>query len=194
MKAGIIADMLKENLQDNFDNFINQDDKSNKLYKLFEQTNNSFRKELMELIEKISKREALRYAESGGGTNATQYANGGVMDGNLEVNGILKSKNSYIDGNLTVFGDISASGKIYNYDPIHDNGTINKFVSSFGNETDLIYTISHNLNSSDLIVTVVDNNTKEVVHPTLINSNINQISVIFSDAPGLSAYKAIIMG
>jgi hypothetical protein len=91
IKAGIIADMLKENLQNNFDKFISQEDKSGKIYKLFEQTNNSFRSELMELIEKVSRREALRYAESGGGTNATQYANGGRMDGDLVVTGNIQS-------------------------------------------------------------------------------------------------------
>jgi hypothetical protein len=174
IKAGIIADMLKENLQNNFDNFINQNDKSNKLYKLFEQTNNSFRKELMELIEKISKREALRYAESGGGTNAIQYANGGVMDGNLIVTGNFECDSITIKNN--------------------NNPAIKKFVSIFGDGVNSNYTITHDLSVRDVVVSIVDSNTQEVVYPLVINTNINEITVEFSQAPSLSAYKAIIIG
>ena len=162
IKAGIIADMLKENLQDNFDNFINQDDKSNKLYKLFEQTNNSFRKELMELIEKVSKREALRYAESGGGTNATQYANGGVMDGNLKVTGSfesnkittnsisansLSSNNQFITNNLTVGNNISAKNLLI-YDTISAG---NNIYSNYAKFYDL--TVNHNLSVNNNLIT-----------------------------------------
>jgi hypothetical protein len=92
------------------------------------------------------------------------------------------------DYKLTVIGDISASGRIYS--PY----TINKFVSTFGDNSNLNYVIVHNLGVQDVVVSIVDSNTQEVVYPLVTNTALNQISVSFANAPGVSAYKAIVIG
>jgi hypothetical protein len=89
---------------------------------------------------------------------------------------------------LTVIGDISATGRIFG------NGTINKFVSAFGNTTDTVYTIAHDLNAQDVVSTVIDNSNFEVVYPLVTYTALNQITVEFSDIPGDDAYKIIIVG
>jgi hypothetical protein len=89
---------------------------------------------------------------------------------------------------LTVVGNISATGTIYG------SGTVNKFVSAFGNTTDTIYTIDHTLGVQDLVSTVIDNSTFEVVYPVVTYTTSNQITVEFANIPGDNAYKIIIVG
>jgi hypothetical protein len=89
---------------------------------------------------------------------------------------------------LTVVGDISATGRIYT------GYTINKFVSTFGDATNTSYTISHNLGVQDVVVSIIDSTTQEVVYPLVTNTALNQITVSFAQAPGLTAYKAIVIG
>ena len=89
---------------------------------------------------------------------------------------------------LTIIGDVSATGRIFG------NGTVNKFVSAFGNNADTIYTIDHNLNVQDVVSTVIDNSNFEVVYPLVTYTALNQITVEFSEIPGTDAYKIIIVG
>jgi hypothetical protein len=89
---------------------------------------------------------------------------------------------------LTVVGDISATGRIYT------SYTINKFVSTFGNTTDLNYTLNHSLGVQDVVVSIVDASTQEVVYPLVTNTALNQLTVSFANAPGNAAYKAIVIG
>ena len=98
VKAGIIADLIKESLQSNFDSVITDTGSRNKLHKILENFNNTFRKEYIDLAEKVSRREAMRVAEGGGGTNAVQYANGGIMNGDLTVTGNFQSTNISVAG------------------------------------------------------------------------------------------------
>lgn len=110
------------------------------------------------------------------------------IDGHTSRAGNVGIGTSTPDYKLTVVGDISASGRIYS------SYTINKFVSTFGNASDLNYTINHNLGVQDVVVSVVDVVTQEVVYPLVTNTALNQITVGFAQAPGISAYKAIIIG
>jgi hypothetical protein len=89
---------------------------------------------------------------------------------------------------LTVVGNISATGRIYG------TGMLSKFVSAFGNTTDTVYTINHDLNAHDVVSTVIDNATFEVVYPLVTYSALNQITVEFSNIPGDNAYRVIIVG
>lgn len=89
---------------------------------------------------------------------------------------------------LTVVGNISATGTIYG------NGMLNKFVSAFGNTTDTVYTIDHNLGVQEVVSTIIDNNTFEVVYPSVTYTALNQVTVEFSNIPGNNAYKVIIVG
>lgn len=90
--------------------------------------------------------------------------------------------------NLTVVGDISASGII------HGGNTITKFVSSFGNGSSKSYTFNHNLDAEDVIVSVIDTTTKEVVYPLVTYTAYDQVTIEFSVAPALTAYKVIVIG
>ena len=73
--------------------------------------------------------------------------------------------------------------------------TINKFVSSFGNTSDTIYVLDHNLNTEDVVVTVLEVATKNVVYPSVTNTNANQITIEFSEIPASAdSYKAIVIG
>jgi hypothetical protein len=89
---------------------------------------------------------------------------------------------------LTVVGDISATGHVYS--PY----LVNKFVSAFGDASNTSYTIQHGLGVQDVVVSIVDSSTQEVVYPLVTNTALNQITVSFSQAPGLTAYKAIVIG
>ncbi len=132
IKAGIIADLLKDNIQSNFDNIVEEGSNQYKLQKLFRNENNKFRKELIEMSEKLARRESMRFVESGGGTNATQYANGGTMNGNLTVTGEIQSSNMSVGEmevnslgvhELTVSEGISANNVLI-YDTLSTGNSI----------------------------------------------------------------------
>jgi hypothetical protein len=110
------------------------------------------------------------------------------IDGKSATAGFVGIGTATPSSKLTVVGDISASGRIYG------SSTINKFVSTFGDSTNLNYTIIHGLGVQDVVVSIVDSVTQEVVYPLVTNTAVNQITVGFSQAPGLTAYKAIIIG
>ena len=149
-------------------------------------------------IETLKYRIA-RVAESGGGTNAVQYANGGVMNGSLEVTGDL-----VVGGSFT--GSISLSS-------LEQEGAINgqaivwsdalsswapgdasfKRVFYVGDGVASSFTVNHQLSSLDLMYQVYDNNTQEVVVPYIKNINVQNTEVAFSFVPSPSAYRVIIM-
>ena len=149
-------------------------------------------------IETLKYRIA-RVAESGGGTNAVQYANGGVMNGSLEI-----TNNLTVGGNFT--GNISLSS-------LNQTGAINeqvimwsdvlaqwvpgdaavKRVYHVGDGVSSTFTINHQLSSLDLIYQVYDNSTQEVVVPYIKNTNAQNTQITFSFVPSPSAYRMVIM-
>ena len=110
------------------------------------------------------------------------------VDGNPARPGFVGVGTKEPNKELTIIGDVSATGRIFG------DGMLNKFISSFGNDSDTIYNISHNLNVQDIVTTVIDNLNFEVVYPLVINSNYNEVTVEFSDPPGIDNYKIIIVG
>jgi len=110
------------------------------------------------------------------------------IDGKSATAGYVGIGTATPNAKLTVVGDISATGRVYS------NNTINKFVSAFGDASNVTYTIAHNLGVQDVVVSIVDYTTQEVVYPLVTNTATNQVTVAFSQAPGVSAYKAIIIG
>ena len=167
IKQGIIAEMLKENMQSNFNSLLAEDNNKTKLHRLFEQTNTKFRNEIIQLSEKLARRESMRFAESGGGTNAVQYANGGTMNGDLNIN-----------GNLI----------------INDQLYIKKVVFDVGDSSQQSFVFTHNLNTKNILVNVQDSVTNEIVIPYIKLIDENSLLIEFSFIPNENSYKLIIFG
>lgn len=190
VKAGIIADLIKESLQSNFDSVITDTGSRNKLHKILENFNNTFRKEYIDLAEKVSRREAMRIAESGGGTNAVQYANGGIMNGDLTVNGnfqsnsmsvgdinvntlsvnTLSTNNEFVLHNLSVTEGISANNVLV-YDTLSAGNSI---YSNYGEFYDL--TINHDLS-------VVGNTTTNY---ETVNNDLSVLGNLYADQAAIT--------
>jgi hypothetical protein len=106
------------------------------------------------------------------------------------------SRNTVIGGDLTVNGTI--------YSPFFSalTGT-GSFVLSGGNKYSTVFssgvntlssfTITHNLNTSDIVMTIIDYTTYQVVYPTVVIPNNNQVQVTFSFVP-TTQYKISIIG
>lgn len=167
IKAGIIADLLKDNIQDNFDNFLGESVNQIRLQKYFQNENNKFRKELIEISEKIARRESIRFGESGGGTNAVQYKNGGTIDGILNIN-----------------GDLIVNGQ----------KAIKRVVFDIGDGINKSFTFTHNLDSKNILVNVQDATNDEIVLPYVKLTDNNTIFVEFSFIPNINNYRLIIFG
>ncbi len=73
IEYGSISEMLKESIHNNFGTILENDGFQFRLQKLFQNDQNKFRKDLIEIAEKISRREVMRFSESGGGTNSRHY-------------------------------------------------------------------------------------------------------------------------
>ena len=134
-----------------------------------------------------------RVAESGGGTNAVQYANGGVMDGNLQVTGSLTAG--------SISGDISLSSLTQDGAHVGDtvmwNGTnwvatTTKVVSAVGDGINTEFLIEHNFNTFDVMVQVYDNNDNTIVYPAMQGNSLNDTKINFSIVPDINNYRVII--
>ena len=110
------------------------------------------------------------------------------VDGAADRPGWVGVKTATPNKELTVVGDISATGRVYS------SNTINKFVSAFGDGSSLSYTIAHNLGTAAVVPCVSDSATKEVVYPSLVLATTNNITVDFTTAPGDGAYTITVIG
>jgi hypothetical protein len=110
------------------------------------------------------------------------------IDGKTGTAGYVGVGTSAPNQNLTVVGNISATGTIYGA------STIAKFVSAFGDGVNTVYELNHLLNTEDVVVTILDTVTKEVVYPSVVNYSVSSIKVEFSEAPSTTAYKAVVIG
>lgn len=174
-------------------------DKSESFTKFFDVYTEGFKRDMIKYTEKISRRETYRVMESGGGTNAVQYADGGTMNGNLNVNGNVNASNM-LTGHISLsslLGDGATDGQMLSWSaslnrwiPYHD-GDMVKVISTIGNNVDSTFTINHALSSTYLIHQVYDATTFEVVHPHIQNIDGNHTVVSFSFVPAASAYKLV---
>lgn len=167
IKAGIISDLIRDNVQSNFENVITNEGNKSVLDKIFENHETKLRREYIELAQKIAKREAMRYSESGGGSNATQYANGGSIEGELNIT-----------GNLIV----------------NDQQFIKRVIFNVGDGVQQSFTFTHDLNSKDILVNVQDTTTNELVIPYIKLIDDNTITIEFTFIPDINNYKLIIFG
>jgi hypothetical protein len=129
------------------------------------------KKEIFSITEKFAQQQMARAMESGGGTNAVQFANGGTMSGNLLV-----------DGNITFTGDISGRGI----------GGVVKKIFNIGNGTDSEYILFHSLGTKDILVSIYDEN-YELVHASVKNISNDETKISFSEPIATNSIKVIII-
>lgn len=133
-----------------------------------------YKKEIYQLTEKFTKENRMAM-ESGGGTNAVQYANGGTMNGSLTVTGDLT-----VSG--TINGSTSGGGS---------GGSGTKSIHIIGNGIDNVYQITHSLNTKDLIIQAYDNTTDELIFCQIKNDNLNQTTITFQSPIANNSVKII---
>lgn len=160
---------LKKIISETFVDFLKEDQYSPELHNFFNIYTEGFKQQFMQISEKISKREMYRAMESGGGTNAVNYAKGGVIDGDLTIT-----------GSLSVVGSSDQVAK--------------KFVSSIGDGVDTVYTVTHNFDTRDILVSVLNSSNNNVVYPTVEYTTNNTITLLFENPVPNNAYRVIIIG
>lgn len=110
------------------------------------------------------------------------------VDGHTARPGFVGIKTETPNVELTVVGDISASGTIYG------SNILNKYTYPVGDGAATSFTFEHNLGTEDLITTVIDSSTKAVVYPSVVYTSLSSVTVEFSNVPAASAYKLIVVG
>ena len=172
-KSGLIKQLIKENTEELFKELLLTDNGDKQIQKFFEGYTNSFKKSFIEIAEKIARRESMRFAESGGGTNAVQYANGGIMDGDLTVRKII-------------IGETVTDNK--------GRQLVSKLeFHIFGDNTTATYTLNHNLNTKNIIISVYDENTDELVFVSCRNIDLNNTRIEFGNIlDNTQKYKVIL--
>jgi hypothetical protein len=175
-ETSINPELIKKMIFETFTSIVNEDLRHPELEKFFDVYTEGFKQQFMQLSEKISKREIYRAMESGGGTNAKQFAKGGVME-----------------GNLTITGDLSVVGNSYiNLQPPDE--VAKKVVLNVGDDVNASYVLVHNLNTRDILVSVMDVATNKVVYPLVEYTTVNAITLTFENIVSLDAYRAVIIG
>jgi len=129
------------------------------------------KKEIFAITEKFAQQQMSRAMESGGGTNAAQFANGGTMKGSLLV-----------EGDLTVTGSVNGS-----------SGGMTKKVFTVGNNTDSEYTLLHSLGTKDVSVSIYDQN-DEMVYASIKNTSINETKISFNNPISTNSIRVVIIG
>lgn len=173
-------------------------DKSDNFTKFFDLYTEGFKRDMIKYTEKISRRETYRVMESGGGTNAAQYANGGTMDGNLVVTGEVNA--SHLAGTLSLSSlqqDGATDGQVLGWNntlghwiPTSSNSKVSTFV---GDGASSSFVIAHNRGTKLLIHQMYDATTFEVVTPSIQNIDNNNTKIEFSFVPAPSAYILVTM-
>jgi hypothetical protein len=151
----------------------------------------AFEQELKNIKVKLA-----RVAESGGGTNAVQYSNGGYMDGTLTVNGSISASGNLMGsiGLSSLNQESAQNGDVLAWSASNNSWSpeTTKHVAIIGNGVDYTFIINHSLSSMDLLYQVYDTNTQEVVWPYIRNIDDQSTFVAFSNIPSASAYRVII--
>jgi hypothetical protein len=111
------------------------------------------------------------------------------VDGAISRPGYVGVKTTTPNKELTVMGDISASGMIYG--KLDPNGR--KYSTLIGDNSATSFTVTHNLSTEDIVVSVIESVSKQVVIPAVTYSTVNTVTVEFNFAPSLTAYKVIVI-
>jgi hypothetical protein len=142
--------------------------------KFFNYHADHMKKEFSQIIEKFKTTQLARAMESGGGTNAVQYANGGTMTGNLTVT------EQIVGQTIT---DTSGRQLIYK-----------KTFDITGNGSDNEFTFAHNFNTKDILINVYDSNTFSLITISSINIDNNNTKISFPNILNIGEnYRVILM-
>lgn len=133
IETGNIFDLLKNKIENDFSTILENDGFQYRLQKLFQNDKNVFRKELIEIAEKIARREVLRFAESGGGTNNSNI--------NTNINSYQKL--------IFIIGDNINT----EYSLTHNLNSTELFVTIYDNITnEVIYADIVNINNNTTLI------------------------------------------
>lgn len=195
-KQQITATQLREHIEQALVGLLTEGNNRN-FNKFFELYTEGFKRDMVKISEKISRREMLRSLESGGGTNAAQFADGGTMRGTLNVQGNVNATD-HLTGHLSLSSldnDGAIDGQVLVWSDTYSQWKpkTNKVVSSIGDDINSVFVVAHGLQSMDLIVQVYDNTTQEVVYPHILNIGVNETQITFSTVPTANKYKVVIM-
>ena len=127
--------------------------------KFFNYHADHMKKEFTQIIEKVKTTQFARAMESGGGTNAVQYANGGTMTGNLTVT-------EQIVGQVVT-------------DTLGRQLVHKKTFNIVGNGSDNEFTFNHNFNTKDILINVYDSNNYALVTISSVNIDLNNTRITF---------------
>ena len=140
--------------------------------KFFNYHADAMKKEFNQIIEKVKTSQFARAMESGGGTNAVQYANGGTMTGDLTVTNQIIAEN---------VNDTAGRGLIHK-----------KAFNIVGNGSDEEFTFTHNFNTKDIIISVYDSN-YQLIFVSSINIDLNNTRITFPNIPQTSENYRVIL-
>lgn len=112
----------------------------------------------------------------------------GVTTNTLVANDSIGVGTSTPNVDLTVAGDISASGWVYG------SNILRKMMFLVGNGSGNSFECIHNWGTEEVVTSVIDISSKAVVYPSVLVSTLTSVTVEFSNAPAASAYKLTIIG
>lgn len=141
--------------------------------KFFNYHADHMKKEFTQIIEKVKTSQFARAMESGGGTNAVQYANGGTMNGNLTVTEQIVGQNV-----TDTLGRQLVYKKTFN---ITGNGSDNEF------------TFTHNFNTKDILINVYDSNNFSLVTVSSVNIDNNNTKITFPNILNIGENYRVIL-
>ena len=126
--------------------------------KFFNYHADAMKKEFYQIAEKMKSVQMSRAMESGGGTNAVQYANGGIMTGSLNVTDQIISE---------IVTDTAGRQLVFK-----------KTFDIIGDGSNNTFTFTHDFNTKDILINVYDSN-YQLVFVSSINIDLNRTQITF---------------
>jgi len=122
------------------------------------------------------------------------------LTGNLSATGNITGAVIYADGGNSIQWSSVYSTVLANSGTTWTGGTTggsianNKFVGYIGNNTDILYPVTHSLNSEDVVVSVYDVTSKALVLVGIEVLDADNLQIEFAHPPGDNSYKVVVLG
>lgn len=117
------------------------------------------------------------------------YTDNGASAGTITADVILKASNSYLTSASGLAVDItSVETKL-----VTDSFT-RKATANVGNASATSFAVNHNFGTRDVVVNVYDSATYDTVEVDVVRTNENTVTVSFATAPGVDAYRVVVIG